>query len=92
MDAATAVETTTIKRRPVILNRGWIETDQILGKFGYGGGDGVCTPFESGLAPPTNTFIRFDLQEEPAGRNDKCFDLSNLQGALALINSSVSLK
>ncbi len=80
VDATAAVEAAAVEHRPVVLDVARVLADEVVGQFLHGGGHGVGTAFEDGLAPAVDAFVGFDLQEAPARRHQERGQSGDLHG------------
>ena len=77
MDGAAAIEPAAIQDVPVILDQERIFPDQVIFQFVDGSLHRQRPALDHRFAPAGNTFIRLDLQEQPAWRNDVGGELGN---------------
>src|SRR5690606_7125797 len=70
VDRSAAVETAAVEHGPVILDVARVFADQVIGQLFDRGSNRMRTPFDHRLAPASDAFIGFNLEEQPAWWND----------------------
>ena len=62
-------------------NAGWVFADEGGRHLFDGGGNGLGTAFEDRLAQADQPFIGVDFEKEPAGFDEKGFELGDFHGS-----------